>query len=131
MIKIFDKHNNLLAIVHQSTKFQSGKTFYTDNNDEMQFGSFHLEAGEEINKHIHNNQVRSTQSTYEGLVVIDGQIKVDLYNLQLIKIQEVTLNSGDAILLISGGHGIKMLENTKFLEFKQGPYDDLKDKEHF
>jgi hypothetical protein len=131
MKKIFDKKNNLLAIVHQSTQFQSGKTFYTENNDEMQFGSFHLEAGEEINKHIHNKQVRSTQSTYEGLVVIDGQIKVDLYNLQLIKIQEVTLNSGDAILLISGGHGIKMLENTKFLEFKQGPYDDLKDKEHF
>ncbi|MDC3374991.1 hypothetical protein OAW80_02905 [Acidimicrobiia bacterium] len=131
MIKIFDKQNNLLAIVHQTTEFQSGKKFYTDNNDEMQFGSFHLEAGEEINKHIHSKQARNTQSTYEGLVVIDGQIKVDLYDLQLIKIQEVTLNSGDAILLISGGHGIKMLENTKFLEFKQGPYDELKDKEHF
>lgn len=131
MIKIFDKQKNLLAIVHQSTEFKSGKTFYTDHNDEIQFGSFQLEEGEEINKHIHNKQVRSTQFTYEGLVVIDGQIKVDLYDLQLIKIQEVTLNSGDAILLISGGHGIKMLENTKFLEFKQGPYDDLKDKEHF
>jgi len=58
-------------------------------------------------------------------------LQVNIYDLELEKINEVILNSGDAILLISGGHGIKTLQNTKFLEFKQGPYDKSKDKEHF
>lgn len=131
MSKILDKNKNLLAIVHRSSEFESGKTFYTNNENEMQFGSFQLDKDEEIKKHIHHPQVRSTQFTYEGLVVIDGKLQVNIYDLELEQINEVILNSGDAILLINGGHGIKTLENTKFLEFKQGPYDESKDKEHF
>ncbi|MAO98220.1 MAG: hypothetical protein CMQ60_00115 [Gammaproteobacteria bacterium] len=131
MTKILDKKNNLLAIVHRSADFDNGKKFYTNNHDEMQFGSFQLKKNEVIEKHIHYPQTRSTKFTYEGLVVIDGKLQVNIYDLQLEKINEVILNSGDAILLISGGHGIKTLQQTKFLEFKQGPYNELKDKEHF
>ena len=30
--------------------------------------------------------------------------------------------SGDVLMLISGGHGFRMIENTVFLEVKRGPY---------
>ena len=131
MTKILDNNNNLLAIVHRSSEFDFGKKFYTNKNDEIQFGSFQLEKDDEIEKHFHHPQRRSIQFTYEGLVVIDGKLQVNIYDLELKKINEVILNSGDAILLISGGHGIKTLQKTKFLEFKQGPYDETIDKEHF
>ena len=32
------------------------------------------------------------------------------------------MNSGDAIVLMNGGHGFKMLEPSKIIEIKQGPY---------
>jgi len=33
--------------------------------------------------------------------------------------------------MIAGGHGLKATKNTKFIEIKQGPYDQEKDKFHF
>ena len=46
-------------------------------------------------------------------------------------IHEQILSSGDAILIFEGGHGISILEDCKFLEFKQGPYYEEKDKLYF
>ena len=44
-MEIFDKNNNLIAIVHKDSDFRDGKTFYTDNNKDFQFGTFKLEQG--------------------------------------------------------------------------------------
>ena len=33
--------------------------------------------------------------------------------------------------MLSGGHKINVLEDSKFIEFKQGPYDPEKDKTLF
>ena len=41
------------------------------------------------------------------------------------------LNSGDIILLASGGHGFEMLENTEIIEVKQGPFAGEVDKTRF
>ena len=49
---------------------------------------------------------------------------------QVYIISEV-LEEGDFIILISGGHGFKMLEETEIVEVKQGPYIEKKDKEKF
>ena len=37
------------------------------------------------------------------------------------KVKEITLQSGDSIVL-NTGHGIKVLEPTEIIELKQGPY---------
>jgi hypothetical protein len=41
------------------------------------------------------------------------------------KIKTTILNMGDTILLISGGHGFDMLEDSKIIEVKQGPYGGM------
>lgn len=41
------------------------------------------------------------------------------------------LEEGDMIQLVSGGHCFKCLEDTIFLEIKQGPYTGLVEKERF
>ena len=41
------------------------------------------------------------------------------------------LQTGDVILLASGGHGFTMLEETEMIEVKQGPYAGEKDKTRF
>ena len=46
-------------------------------------------------------------------------------------IDMVTVRAGDTIALLSGGHGIKINEDCKFVEVKQGPYVEEKDKIRF
>ena len=38
---------------------------------------------------------------------------------------------GDIMLMVGGGHGFRMLEDTVLLEVKQGPYTGLDEKERF
>ena len=37
----------------------------------------------------------------------------------------------DIILLLTGGHGFKIMKKCKFIEVKQGPYNTKKDKIKF
>jgi hypothetical protein len=41
------------------------------------------------------------------------------------------VREGDVLLLVKGGHGFRMLEETVFVEIKQGPYTGLDEKERF
>lgn len=41
------------------------------------------------------------------------------------------LEQGDTIALIRGGHELEMDEDCKFIEVKQGPYDEKTDKVRF
>ena len=69
--------------------------------------------------------------TSEVVIVKSGRCEVDIYDddHQLIATRE--LGPGDIMLMVSGGHGFRMLEDTVLLEIKQGPYPGLDEKEHF
>ncbi len=130
-MEIFDKYKNLVAIVHKDLNFKNGKTFYSDNSREFQFGTFKLEKNEIIEKHIHNSQKREVNKTSEAIVVLSGALKIDLFDSDKQFIETVMIKRNDAILIYEGGHGIEVVEECKFLEFKQGPYIENIDKEHF
>lgn len=45
---------------------------------------------------------------------------------------DTVIGKGDLIVLLSGGHGFEILEDTKFFEVKQGPFIGTdNDKEKF
>ena len=69
--------------------------------------------------------------TSEVLLILKGRTLFDVYddNRQLIATRE--LCQGDIMLMVGGGHGFRMLEETVFLEIKQGPYLDQEEKERF
>jgi uncharacterized protein YjlB len=69
--------------------------------------------------------------TSEVLVVRRGKCEVDFFDddRQLVATRE--LEAGDVMLMVGGGHGFRMLEDTVFLELKQGPYLGLDEKELF
>ena len=102
-MEIFDKKNNLIAIIHKDINFNEGKTFYTDNEKEFQFGTFKLAKGEIIEKHIHNLQKREILKTSEAIVVLKGSLNIDLYDDDKNFIDAVTINTNDAILIFEGG----------------------------
>lgn len=88
-------------------------------------------VGGEIIRHVHRPLERHIVGTSEVLVVKKGRCEVDIYNdaRELVATRE--LHEGDILLMVGGGHGFRMLEDTVLLEVKQGPYTGVDEKEQF
>ncbi len=56
---------------------------------------------------------------------------IDIYDDSQELAKTCELRSGDVVLFVAGGHSFRMLEDTVFLEVKQGPYTGMQEKEYF
>ena len=117
-------------VVRASTLAEETK-FFTPPSCEQQVGFVVYPAGGGIQRHVHLPVERHIVGTPEVLVVRKGRCEVDIYNdeRQLVATRE--LREGDILVLLSGGHGFRMLEDTVLLEVKQGPYGGVGEKERF
>ncbi|UCC65040.1 MAG: hypothetical protein JSV36_08400 [Anaerolineae bacterium] len=122
---------NLLAIIVRRS-FQPDKTtFITSDDLNQQLGFVVYPAGGEIVPHSHTDVERKTIGTQETLVVRSGLVDVNLYDDDHQLVATRTLEEGDVLTLVGGGHGFHMKEDTVLLEIKQGPYGGEQDKERF
>jgi hypothetical protein len=64
-------------------------------------------------------------------MVKKGRCLIDIYNNDRELVATRELYPGDLMLMVGGGHGFRMLEDTVFLEVKQGPYTGEEEKERF
>ena len=132
MKKILDDKGNLLAfVIFNNENFKKDKFFATEENMDMQVASFNLKKGEIIDNHIHLNQERKVYTTTELIVLIEGGVDFNIFDKDLKQIEKVRLHEFDLICLIEGGHGMEVIEDSKFIEAKQGPFDPMKDKKRF
>jgi hypothetical protein len=69
--------------------------------------------------------------TSEVLYLRQGRCEIDIYNNDHELVATRELRIGDLMLMVDGGHGFRMLEDTVFLEIKQGPFTGDDEKEHF
>ena len=106
-------------------------TFVTPSHYKQQVGFVVYPAGGVVQRHLHLALERHLVGTSEVLLVRKGRCLLDVYDddKKLVATREV--NVGDVVLMVGGGHGFRMLEDTLFLEVKQGPYLDLEEKERF
>ncbi|OUX38266.1 MAG: hypothetical protein CBE33_01145 [Candidatus Pelagibacter sp. TMED273] len=130
-MKILDKDENLLAYVIRFADIKEGKNFITSNDAEFQLASFNLNENSIIERHYHPIQERQISFTNEVLIVLDGELEVEIYDNEKNYIQKINLKSLDTIALVNGGHGISFNSQTKFIEVKQGPYNEETDKKRF
>ena len=101
-MNIKDKSDNLLATVIRYSEITEGKNFITDNDSEFQVASFDLEEGTVIEKHYHPEQIRKVSKTTEVLVILEGQMEVQIYDNKLDFKQQIGAfkNLPDFFLLI-------------------------------
>ena len=78
--------------------------------------------GRRVAKHIHLALERHLIGTSEVLVLLKGHCLADIYNDEKELVATRELRAGDVILMVGGGHGFRMQEDTVFLEVKQGPF---------
>ena len=106
-------------------------TFLTPPQFKQQVGFVVYPAGGEIHRHVHRPLERHLIGTSEVLVVRRGRCEIDIYNNERELVATRELRHGDIMLMVDGGHGFRMLEDTVFLEVKQGPYTGVDEKERF
>ena len=120
-----------LAYIIRRELTPAATTFLTPSDLPQQLGFVVYPAGGEIKAHLHRPLERTIRGTAEVLVVKKGRCEVDIYNLSKEPVATRELREGDILLLVSGGHGFRIMEDTVFLEIKQGPYTGLDEKERF
>jgi len=120
-----------LAYIIRASFLPDETVFLTPPDFKQQVGYIVYPAGGEIQRHEHLPLDRHLVGTSEVLIVRKGHCEIDIYNddRQLVATRE--LHEGDIMLMVGGGHGFRMLEDTIFLEIKQGPYLEMEEKELF
>jgi len=123
--------DKVYAILLRKTYDEPGPNFFTPDEFPQQFGMLVHKKGKLIKRHRHKLIKREIIETQEVLVLLEGKMRVDIYNDESKKIKSIEMTAGDSILLAKGGHKIEILENAKIIEVKQGPFAGFDDKEYY
>lgn len=130
MVEKVEFQGQLFAIILRCELRIDGVNFFTTSDNPLQLGILQHRQGVKIKPHVHRNSLRTITSIQEVLHIEYGALEADFYNKNGENVGSSILESGDTILLLSGGHGFKILEDAKILEIKQGPYyGNAEDKE--
>lgn len=130
MERITSKYGNTLAIVIPHDHEDGSTVFFTPPDFSQQVGQFTHKQGHEVKPHIHKKVVREVTVTQEVLYIKKGRVHVSLYDEDKELRTFVDLRQGDIIVLVYGGHSLKVIEDSVILEVKQGPYAGDDDKEY-
>ena len=127
------KHKGkLIAVIVRSNYASDSIMFFSPPTLSQQLGYLPHKKGSVIKPHIHKQVDRKVTLTQEVLFIKKGRILANLYTEDKKHIASRELSAGDVILLCSGGHGFKILEDIEMIEVKQGPYSGKgNDKEVF
>jgi hypothetical protein len=106
-------------------------TFLTPSDFKQQVGFVVYPAGGEVKRHVHRDLERHLIGTSEVIVVRKGRCELDVYDDDRKHVATRELRPGDIMIMVGGGHGFRMSEDTVLLEVKQGPYTGIDEKEHF
>jgi hypothetical protein len=120
-----------LAYIIRTEMNPEKTTFLTPPEFNLQVGFVVYPAVGEITRHVHRPLERHIVGTSEVLIVKKGLCQIDIYNDDRELVATRELRAGDTMLMVEGGHGFRMLEDTVFLEIKQGPYSGLDEKVRF
>ena len=123
--------NQILAIIIKNNFTSEGITFFTPDDFSQQLAYMNHPQGKIIEPHVHNIVKREVLYTKEVLYIKKGKIKTDFYTDNKEYVCSRILDTGDVLLLASGGHGFEMIEDTEMFEIKQGPYAGDNDKTRF
>lgn len=121
----------VFAYIVRADAGETATRFLTPPECSFQLGFVVRPAGDAVRPHAHRLVERRLETTAELLLVRTGSCELDLYDSERRLVATRRLDAGDAVLLVAGGHGLRLLEDTVLLEVKQGPYAGQDDKECF
>jgi len=130
-IRVIKNSGKTLAIfVRRNAAVPGGVRFPSEPNDNLQLGLFERSAEYRVKPHRHR-ELAGSMKIGEFIYVQSGKMKVTIFHDDWSVLAEEIVESGDCFLLLDGGHSVEMLEPSRFLEVKQGPYPGDKEAKIF
>ena len=121
-IERIDDGGRPLAIILRAAYEPESIEFLTSQDESLQLGVMRRPKGHVITPHLHKPVERTVQYTYEALYIVRGRVEVTFFNERREVVTRRELAQGDCVMLMTGGHGFRVLEDCKMIEVKQGPY---------
>ena len=128
---IVHKKKLFAVIVKNKYRKKKGVTFFTSKEATQQFGYIKHPKNYIIQPHLHNKRLTKILYTTEVIILLKGILRVDFYDDKKKYLFSKEISKGDIIMLVSGGHGFKVIKNVEMIEVKQGPYSLSQDKKKF
>ena len=125
MRKIYSKTEEglLLHMIHRKDEITQKRVDISPAEQYLQVSAFEMPKGKTFIPHKHKTQHRTSDICQESWVVISGQIKAILYDIDDTVVEEVLLNAGDISITFRGGHNYLSMEDGSVVdEYKTGPY---------
>lgn len=103
--------------------FSPEKThFITTAKEPLQCGIGVFKKGSKVEPHRHVGDPAVVSEFQEFISIRKGKALAKVFSPEGQMIQELTMNVGDSLLLLRGGHSFDFDEDTELMEIKQGPY---------
>lgn len=112
--------NTIIAI--RVRRLKNGALPLTDPTDPLQILTHKRKKGKYTKAHAHASKKRVTGKLQECLVMIKGEIKIDLYTPLGKFFKSIFLSAGQTVIFMDGGHAVRILEDCEFIEVKNGPF---------
>lgn len=122
MDEIRSDDGKIIAIIVKSDFEKDGVNFISAKDFPIQLGISKYKKGDRVKPHFHIEKEILINKNQEVVHIQNGRTIVNLYDIRGEIIKSVELSEGDTIFFIDGGHGFEMIEDTKIIEVKQGPY---------
>src|SRR5215471_18516455 len=118
-LEIISSGDQPLAYIIRNQFLPDRTTFVTEPEFKQQVGYVVYPAGAVIPRHVHVSLRREIVGTSEVIIIRKGRCEVEIYNddKELVATRELT--QGDTVLMVNGGHGFRIIEDTVILEVKQ------------
>ena len=110
------------------SKLPKGSVPITADEEPLQMIGLKHPRGAYLKAHYHNTEHLVTKQVQECLFLRKGKVKLDIYGPtpKYKYLKYVYLKPGDAFIILNGGYGIHMLQDSELIEYKNGPYKNDK-----
>ena len=131
VIPIIKDGKTYALFFRKDIRTEDGVRFPTPRDASLQVGVFDRDEGYIVKPHRHPERDLKITQTAEFLYVASGKAEVSIFDDAWNEIAKETVSQGDFVLLLLGGHSLRMLEQTRLVEVKQGPYPGEADAKVF
>ncbi|MGE5196898.1 MAG: ElyC/SanA/YdcF family protein, partial [Deltaproteobacteria bacterium] len=128
----FKKNGRTIGVIVRSNHIPEKTQRFTAMQDPISFNALARKAGDKGTRLYHTSVAGEnpfgSRPRQEVLFILKGRAKAYFYTTENKIVGVDILNAGDTVLFTEG-HMVEFLEDTVFVEAKQGPYPETKDKD--
>lgn len=124
MITEIKSGGEIFAVIADLESIQEGTSPVTDPAWSIQLLLMKRKKDHVVAKHTHKKITKTTEQPQEAIVVIKGVIEASIFDGKGDLIEKKNVTAGQCLLLVQGGHEVRIIEDALMYAFKDGPFVD-------